>query len=161
MTRAVEHVDPVVGIAWMDEDLVVLFVPGVELAPEEGHMVFEGGMRCVGFSVAPGRILDSAVVELQIPARQGGLSALSDRVISRPQEIGPHVRKWEVVDGQPPGLEDELDLSAVCNRNPVQKGPNATWRGFDTHRTRVKGAVATRRYRHLLDWLRHRSLLLR
>src|SRR5262245_65711234 len=121
MTRAVEHVHPMVGIAWMDEDLVVLLVPGVELGPEEGHVIFERGMLRVGLRIAPGRVFDPAVAELQIPARQGGLSALSDRVIGRPQEIGAHVREWEVVAGQPWGLEDERALLALATWDAGEK----------------------------------------
>jgi hypothetical protein len=61
VTRGAQHVDPVIGIAGLDEDLPVLLEPGVGLVPLEGHIAGELGHRGQRLGVGPHGILDDAV----------------------------------------------------------------------------------------------------
>src|SRR5439155_23198761 len=53
----VQHVDPVVRVTGVDEDLVILLVPGVHLFPVEGDVILERLEAWPGIRVGPGCLL--------------------------------------------------------------------------------------------------------
>ena len=126
MPGAVEHVHPVVGVPGVHEDLVVLLEPGVELVPVEGDVSLESRSVSGRLRVAPGRVLDLTIADLQVPAL--GLTSIAgvQGVARRLQQVHPHVAGGEVINHQAARLEHEQGVLAVCDRLARDKRAHAT-----------------------------------
>src|SRR5439155_1003889 len=67
MARGGDHVDPLVGVARVDEDLLVLLVPAVDPVPIEGDEVLDRGNLVIRLGIAPHRVLRNLVADPDRP----------------------------------------------------------------------------------------------
>ena len=67
----------------MDEDLLVLLEPVIELVPVERHVALDVGPIGDGFLVGPHRVLGSAAVDLDRPVRRLTLVGTGRALVGR------------------------------------------------------------------------------
>src|SRR5438445_12893360 len=104
VTRAVDGVDPGVGISRMDEDFLVLFEPRVDGVPVEGDMTFQRREVPAEICVAVSEVVFDASTRVGTPAN-GSRAGLRPRLF-RGQQAHAHVRHWEPVHWRALALAD-------------------------------------------------------
>ena len=113
MARAADGVDAVVGVAGVDEDLLVLLEPVLHRVPVERDAIRDlphGGER---FGVGPDAALGDAPASLDGPVARVALERAM-RVVARWREqVEAHVDAGEVPDGQVTALVQEQHVARV------------------------------------------------
>src|SRR5262245_51365091 len=131
MPGAVQDVDALVRVAWVDEDLLVLLEPSVHGIPFKADQIaqlFDRRLR-----VVPGGVLDLAVAALDsklvgvAPARRTlGVSA-------RSQQLHAHVLPREVIRGVIGDLPHELEALCVGDEFSAEVGTHSFSSAIDVN----------------------------
>ena len=117
VARAGEDVDPLVRVARMHVDLLVLLVPRIELVPVEGDVA--GEVRGLGIErdrVAPDRVLLDLAAHLERPVDGIALVGAVRAVAGRLEELHAHVVHGKVVDRGVARLAQEQRTLRVDDR---------------------------------------------
>src|SRR5882724_5397934 len=102
-----QAVDAAEGIARVDEDLLVLLVPVLHLVPVEGQVAGDVGAGGNRLRIAPGRIRDPGLADLQgIVARRALVRALRARRARLEQSL-VDIRQRKVIDRQVVGFVEQ------------------------------------------------------
>src|SRR5215211_4650524 len=116
-----------VGVAGVDEDLLVFFVPMIHRVPIESDVPVDRWGRVYGFPVSPHGVLREAVPDPYRPVRGVALEGTVRGVVRVLKKVHAHVLLGEVVDGQVARLVQELDAEAVRDGLVAEHHPHATW----------------------------------
>src|SRR6266852_2708774 len=131
MARAVDSVDPRVGVARMNEDLLVLLEPAVDGVPVEGDVTLERSEIASGLGVIPRQVLLNPASGVGAPAL-GPSARTRSRILGR-EQVHAHVFDRKPVDGWSLCLEHEQNLLAVDQQLVVEISADAPRAQLDVH----------------------------
>src|SRR5215217_6652740 len=117
-----------IGVAGVDKDFLVLFVPVIHLVPIERQVISERRSRVYRLRVAPHGVFHDAVADTHRPVRGFALERAVRREIRGLEKVHPHVGSGEVVDRQVSLLVHELYPPAVSHGLAAEHYPHPAWR---------------------------------
>src|ERR671916_202109 len=120
---AIQDIDPVVGVARMNENLLTFFVPRVHCAPIECQVAGERRSAFQRLRVAPHSVLCNRISHLYRPVRGVALERAVRCMVALFEHIHTDVLFEKVVDGQVSGLVQEFDPFAICDGLTVEHHP--------------------------------------
>ena len=108
----------------MDEDLVVLLVPGVHLVPVQRHVAADVGTAGQRVGVAPHGVLGDPVADRHRPVGRVALERAVGPPAGRCQQVHADVGDGDVVDRQVLGLKQQQGPGGVDQRHTAEHGPD-------------------------------------
>ena len=108
----------------MDEDLVVLLVPGVHLVPVQRQVAADVGAAGQRVGVAPDGVLGDPVADRHRPVGRVALERAVGPPAGRCQQVHADVGDGDVVDRQVLGLEQQQGSGGVHQRHTAEHGPD-------------------------------------
>ena len=113
MARGRQHVDPVIGVARVDDRGLVLLQPLVHLVPVEGEVAGERRRIVERLWVAPDRVLGDLAAGMHGPVRRLALVRAGGVLVARDEQVHADLLLREVVDRQKTLLVQQLRVTAV------------------------------------------------
>ena len=158
MARAAQHVDAVVRVARVLEDLVVLLPPRVHRVPVEGDVPGDVGARVDRLRVVPDRVLGDPVADADREVARLALARAGGVLVRRLEQVVADVLQREVVDGEMALLEEDQDAVRVGDGLAAEHHADALDRRFD--RDDLAGPrPRDHRHVHVLDGLGHGAMV--
>ena len=136
--RARHEVDAVVGVARVDEDLLVLLVPVLDGIPVERHAIGDGRRPGQDLGIAPDLVLGDLAAHADRPVARVALERAVRRVLGRLEQVEADVRAREVPDRQVAGLVQQRDVAGVDDGLAADDPAHAPGRRLEVQRVPLR-----------------------